>query len=123
MGHGKRIDPPTKPNADRFSKSYQDRLLGGPELDIYSAFYENDRQTSTGLDGYLRGRGVDVVAIVGLALDHCVAWSSEDAVRLGYRTRVLLPGCRAINRGGSLERAIASMRQVGVALETSVELG
>ncbi len=94
-----------------------------PELDSYSAFYENDRQTSTGLDGYLRGRGVDAVAIVGLALDHCVAWSSEDAVRLGYRTRVLLPGCRAINRGGSLERAMASMRQAGVALETSVELG
>ena len=94
-----------------------------PELDSYSAFYENDRQTSTGLDGYLRGRGVDVVAIVGLALDHCFARSSEDAVHLGYRTRVLLAGCRAINRGGSLERAIASMRQVGVALETSVELG
>ena len=94
-----------------------------PELDSYSAFYENDRQTSRGLDGYLRGRGVDVVAIVGLALDHCSARSSEDAVHLGYRTRVLLAGCRAINRGGSLERAIASMRQVGVALETSVELG
>ena len=53
-----------------------------PELDSYSAFYENDRQTSTGLDGYLRGRGVDAVAIVCLALDHCVAWSSEDAVPL-----------------------------------------
>ena len=44
-------------------------------------------------------------------------------MRLGYRTRVLLPGCRAISRGGALERAIASMRQAGVALETSVELG
>ena len=57
------------------------------ELDSYSAFYENDRQTSTGLDGYLPGRGVDAVAIVGLALDHCVAWSSEDAVPLTVRDR------------------------------------
>lgn len=66
-----------------------------PELDSYSAFYENDRQTSTGLDGYLRGRGVDAVAIVGLALDHCVAWSSEDAAPLTVRDRwsALWPRC------------------------------
>lgn len=86
-------------------------------LDSYSAFFENDRSTSTGLDAYLRGRGVGAVAIVGLALDYCVAWSAQDAARLGYRTRVILQGCRAIDQGGSLQRALASMRQAGVLLE------
>lgn len=91
------------------------------ELDSYSAFFENDHRTSTGLDGYLRSRGAEAVAIVGLALDYCVAWSSEDAARLGYRTRVILPGCRAINQGGSLEKALAAMRQAGVQLDTAAE--
>jgi nicotinamidase/pyrazinamidase len=68
-----------------------------PQLDSYSAFFENDRITSTGLDGYLRARGAEAVSIMDLALDYCVAWSAEDAARLGYRTRVNLPGCRAID--------------------------
>ncbi|MEB3199750.1 MAG: bifunctional nicotinamidase/pyrazinamidase [Synechococcaceae cyanobacterium] len=88
------------------------------ELDSFSAFYENDRRTSTGLEGYLRSRQVEAVAIVGLALDYCVAWSAQDAARLGYRTRVILPGCRAIDHGGSLQRALEAMRQAGVELST-----
>ena len=87
------------------------------ELDSYSAFFENDRRTQTGLDAYLRSRAVEAVAVIGLALDYCVAWSAEDASRLGYRTRVILPGCRAIDQGGSLERALRALRQAGVALE------
>jgi nicotinamidase/pyrazinamidase len=90
-------------------------------LDSYSAFFENDRVTPTGLDGYLRSRGADSVAIVGLALDYCVAASSVDASRLGYRTRVILPGCRAINRAGSLALALVSMREAGVTLEAREE--
>ncbi|MEY3930658.1 MAG: hypothetical protein RLZZ516_2368 [Cyanobacteriota bacterium] len=86
------------------------------ELDSYSAFFENDHTTSTGLDGYLRARGVDALLIVGLALDYCVAWSAQDAARLGYRTRVILPACRAINQAGSLQQALAAMRQGGVLL-------
>ena len=88
-----------------------------PQLDSYSAFFENDRSTSTGLDGYLRSRGAEGVVIVGLALDYCVAWSAQDAVRLGYRTRVILAGCRAIDQGGSRQQALDAMRQAGVRLD------
>lgn len=92
-----------------------------PQLDSYSAFFENDRITSTGLDGYLRARGVEAVAIVGLALDYCVAWSAQDAARLGYRTRVIVSGCRAIDQGGSLQRALEAMRQAGVELDDAAD--
>lgn len=88
-----------------------------PHLDSYSAFFENDRRTCTGLDGYLRSRDVEAVVIMGLALDYCVAWSAEDAARLGYRTRVLLQGCRAIDQAGSLQRALEAMHQAGVRLD------
>jgi nicotinamidase/pyrazinamidase len=86
-------------------------------VDSYSAFFENDRTTSTGLDGYLRSRGVGAVALVGLALDVCVAASAVDAARLGFRTRVILPACRAIDREGSLDGALAAMRGAGVILD------
>lgn len=88
-----------------------------PGVDSYSAFFENDRATATGLDGYLRGRGVKAVALAGLALDVCVAASALDAARLGYRTRVILPACRAIDHEGSLGRALAAMREAGVTLD------
>lgn len=88
-----------------------------PGLDSYSAFFENDRITPTGLEGYLESRGVDAVALVGLALDVCVAASALDAARLGFRTRVVLPGCRAIDRDGSLAKALAAMRGAGVRLD------
>lgn len=86
-------------------------------VDSYSAFFENDRSTPTGLEGYLRSRGVDAVALVGLALDVCVAASALDAARLGYRTRVILPACRAIDHQGSLGSALAAMREAGVTLD------
>lgn len=89
-------------------------------LDSYSAFFENDRRTATGLDGYLRSREVDAVAIVGLALDYCVAWSAEDANRLGYRTRVVLPGCRAIQQGEALARGMDALRSAGVKLQSEL---
>jgi nicotinamidase/pyrazinamidase len=88
-----------------------------PGLDSYSAFFENDRITPTGLEGYLKSRGVDAVVLVGLALDVCVAASAVDAARLGFRTRVVLAGCRAIDRDGSLAKALAAMRGAGVILD------
>lgn len=91
------------------------------DLDSYSAFFENDRCTPTGLDGYLRARGVDSVAIIGLALDYCVAWSAADAIRLGYRTRVILPGCRAIQSGPALEQELIALRRAGVSLERDLD--
>ena len=83
-------------------------------IDSYSAFFENDRATSTGLDGYLRGRGIDAVTLVGLATDFCIAYSAMDAARLGYSVRVIEQACRAIDLNGSLARAQADMRAAGV---------
>ncbi|MCB1357346.1 MAG: bifunctional nicotinamidase/pyrazinamidase [Maritimibacter sp.] len=86
------------------------------EIDSYSAFFENDRTTTTGLDGYLRDRGVDAVTLVGLATDFCVAWSALDAVRLGFGVTVRLDACRAIDLDGSLDKALAEMKAAGVTL-------
>lgn len=88
-----------------------------PDMDSYSAFFENDRTTPSGLDGYLRSRGVRGVAIVGLALDLCVAASAVDAIRLGYSTRVILAACRGIDVHGSLAAATGAMRSAGVLLD------
>lgn len=65
-------------------------------LDSYSTFFENDHETATGLDGWLRQRGFRRVFLVGLATDFCVAWSAEDAVRLGYDVTVIEDACRGI---------------------------
>jgi len=86
-------------------------------IDSYSAFFENDRTTPTGLAGYLRERGITDLTFVGLALDFCVGWSAIDAAKLGFATRVLEGACRAIDLGGSLDAARTAMRTVGVALE------
>lgn len=88
-----------------------------PEIDSYSAFFENDHKTPTGLDGYLRSRGVTAVTFVGLATDYCVAYSALDAARLGFKATVLEGACRAIDLNGSLADARARMRAAGVALE------
>ena len=86
-------------------------------IDSYSAFFENDRQTPTGLEGYLRNRGVSAVTLVGLATDYCVAYSALDAARLGFTATVLEGATRAIDLNGSLAEARDKMRAAGVALE------
>lgn len=86
-------------------------------IDSYSAFFENDRSTTTGLIGYLSARSVRAVTFVGLATDYCVAYSALDAVRLGLRATVLLGACRGIDLGGSMARMKDEMRAAGVALE------
>ncbi len=88
-----------------------------PEIDSYSAFYENDHRTPTGLDGWLRGLGITEVTLVGLATDYCVAYSAIDAARHGFGVRVLEGACRAIDLNGSLARARADMAAAGVRLE------
>jgi nicotinamidase/pyrazinamidase len=92
------------------------------EIDSYSAFRENDRATSTGLAGYLRECGVTRIFCAGLALDYCVRWSAEDARRLGFAALVVTDACRAIDQGGSLDRAMAAMAGAGVRLTTTAEL-
>jgi len=89
------------------------------DIDSYSAFYENDRTTATGLAGYLNERGFRHVVIAGLATDFCVAYSAIDAARLGFRVTVLTDACRAIDLEGSLAHAIDSMRAAGVSFARS----
>lgn len=91
-------------------------------IDSYSAFYENDHATPTGLAGYLRERGFTALAIVGLATDFCVAYSALDAARLGFATTVVTDACRAIDLGGSLAIAEEQMRKAGVILTESTRL-
>jgi nicotinamidase/pyrazinamidase len=67
-----------------------------PDLDSYSAFFENDRQTTTGLEGWLRLRGFSRLFLCGLATDFCVAWTAEDAARLGFTVLVVEDACRGI---------------------------
>ena len=87
-----------------------------PAVDSYSAFFENDKATVTGLAGLLRERGCEDLTMVGLATDYCVAWSALDGVSNGFRVDVRLPACRAIDLDGSLDKALADMRAAGVTL-------
>ncbi|WP_170433750.1 bifunctional nicotinamidase/pyrazinamidase [Ruegeria arenilitoris] len=85
-------------------------------IDSYSAFFENDRTTPTGLEGYLRTRGIDRLTLVGLATDFCVHYSAVDAARLGFDVTVRNDVCRAIDLDGSLAAAEQTMRDAGVTL-------
>lgn len=87
-----------------------------PAIDSYSAFFENDHKTPTGLEGYLRTRGITKLTMVGLALDFCVNYSAVDAAKLGFDVAVRTDLSRAIDVNGSLDAAIAGMRDAGVAL-------
>jgi nicotinamidase/pyrazinamidase len=86
------------------------------QIDSYSAFFENDQKTPTGLEGYLRTRGVTNLVMVGLATDFCVRFSAEDAVKLGFGVTVAQSACRAIDLDGSLVVALADMAVQGVVL-------
>ena len=83
-------------------------------IDSYSAFYENDRKTPTGLAGYLRERGLQRIFLAGLATDYCVYYSAVDARRLGFDTVLVEAGCRAIDLAGSLDAAWTAMAAAGV---------
>jgi nicotinamidase/pyrazinamidase len=87
-----------------------------PAVDSYSAFFENDKTTATGLAGFLTGRGCTALTMVGLATDYCVAWSALDGAGQGFNVSVILPACRAIDLDGSLDTALAEMRNAGISL-------
>lgn len=84
------------------------------DIDSYSAFFENDHVTPTGLDGYLRTRGIEQLTMVGLATDFCVNFSAVDAARLGYDVLVREGLCKAIDLDGSLEAAMNGMKDASV---------
>ena len=85
-------------------------------IDSYSAFRENDRTTPTGLAGYLRERGFERVTVCGLATDFCVFFSAIDAREAGFDTAVVIEASGGIDLDGSLARALAAMRDAGIAL-------
>ena len=93
-----------------------------PEIDSYSAFFENDHATPTGLAGYLRERGLERVFLAGLALDFCVCWSAEDARKLGFPAVVLEDACRGIDVGGSMRKTRESFAAHDIAMIESRQL-
>jgi nicotinamidase/pyrazinamidase len=93
-----------------------------PAIDSYSAFFENDRATATGLGGYLRERGLTRVFIVGLAYDYCVGYSALDARRLGLPAVILRDACRAIDLNGSVAAIDREFAAAGVQLMNTAGL-
>ena len=90
------------------------------ELDSYSAFFENDHRTDTGLRHYLRGMGIRELFVCGLATDYCVRASAVDAARLGLEVSLVADACRGVDfPRGSVEAALAEMRNAGVRVVTS----
>ena len=85
-------------------------------IDSYSAFFENDRKTPTGLNGYFRSLEIGKINLVGLATDFCVNYSAQDAAKLGYKVSVFEKMCRSIDINGSLALARTEMRECGVEL-------
>ena len=92
------------------------RKGSNPLVDSYSAFFENDRETPTGLNGYFRSLEIEKVNLVGLATDFCVNYSAQDAAKLGYKVSVFEKMCRSIDINGSLALARTEMRECGVEL-------
>ena len=90
------------------------RKGSNPFIDSYSAFFENDRKTPTGLDGYFKSLEIEKINLVGLATDFCVNYSAQDAANLGYKVLVLEKMCRAIDLNGSLAAAKSEMQDCGV---------
>lgn len=86
------------------------------EIDSYSAFFENDHKTPTGLGGYLRERGFNKAICVGLAFDFCVRYSAEDARTLGFETEVIEAACRSIDLDGSAAATRMSFAERGIVL-------
>jgi len=92
-------------------------------IDSYSAFYENDRKTPTGLAGYLRERGLTRIFAAGLALDFCVRYSAEDARREGFDVIVVEDACRGIEVDGSIKATVASFASLGIVTIKAAALG
>jgi len=91
-------------------------------VDSYSAFYENDHTTPTGLAGYLRQRGLNRVFLAGLAFDFCVGWSAEDACREGFEVVVVKDACRSIDVDGSRAATLRSLHSLDVPVLSSEKL-
>ena len=92
------------------------------EIDSYSAFFENDRTTATGLAGYLKERGLTRVFFAGLAYDYCVGYSALDAQRLGFPAFIIRDASRAIDLNGSVAKIESEFVRAGVTLIQTPEI-
>lgn len=92
------------------------------DIDSYSAFFENDHETVTGLHGYLEAREVDELFVVGLATDFCVKWTVLDGLKLGYKVTLIEDAVRGIDIDGSVDAAMKEMKEAGVALTHSTNM-
>ena len=92
-------------------------------LDSYSAFFENDQKTPTGLDGWINGLGIKTVILGGLATDYCVFFSAMDCKNLGFNTIIASDAVRGVGfPEGSVEKAVAAMKEAGIIFASSKEL-
>ena len=95
-----------------------------PTVDSYSGFYDNGRRHATGLTPYLRDKGVDTVYVLGLATDYCVKFTALDAAADGFAVHLIEDGCRGVELApGDVAKAVQEMRDAGVAVGHSRELG
>jgi nicotinamidase/pyrazinamidase len=102
---------------DRAKITHVARKGTDPEVDSYSGFFDNGKRKATGLDAWLRGRGIDDLVVLGLATDYCVKFTALDARSLGFTVALVAAGCRAVDlTAGDGDRAIAEMRAAGVAV-------
>lgn len=83
-------------------------------IDSYSAFYENNKTTKTGLDGFLKDKGIVNTILCGLAFDFCVCWTALDAVKCGYNVQVVSDACKSTDTYGSYDNAVLKMKAAGV---------
>jgi nicotinamidase/pyrazinamidase len=92
-------------------------------VDSYSGFFDNGHGRATDLDGFLKGRGVTEIYVMGLATDYCVKFTALDGVKLGYAVTLVIDGCRGVGlKAGDVEEAVEEMRRAGVKVVESGEL-
>jgi len=91
-------------------------------IDSYSAFFENDGTTQTGLEAYLRAHNIDKVFICGLATDYCAGYSALDAAKLGFDVTIIMDACRGIDMGGTVSAITEKFKAAGVKIVNSDDL-
>ncbi len=92
------------------------------EVDSYSGFFDNGKRKATGMGDYLKEKGVTDVYIMGLATDYCVKFTALDAIDLGFKTHLIVEGCRGVNlEEGDVEKALAEMKEKGVMMIEKLE--
>ncbi len=107
-------------NTEKIDKVFQKGT--NKEVDSYSGFFDNGRRQSTGMGDYLKEKGVDAVYVMGLATDYCVKYTALDAVDLGFKTHLILEGCRGVNlKEDDSDKAVKEMEEKGVEIIRQLE--